>query len=302
MNAIIHIGTEKTGTTSLQLFLLKNSHTLLQQGVLFPKLNSTTKGNHYPLGLCCYSDDRIDEFNRGIPDWDAYKVKLHDMFKAEIKERNFDTLLLSSEHFQSRLTTESEILRLKQLIYSFGAKKISIILYLRDPACIAQSLYSTAMRVGHDWECPPPPREARMDILCNHKQTIEAWSRAYGSENVHPRLYLRDENKSFSIVNDFCGFINISRDNTTPIEDANTSISTQGCKLLQLHNMLIKRYENNQINPERESYVEFIENNFKGSYFMRAELRHEYDKAYNISNTWVKDTYFPERKNLFGND
>jgi len=56
MKAICHIGHHKTGTTTLQAFLSQNSHRLLQQGILYPWVES--QGAAYSLAKAMGKGDK----------------------------------------------------------------------------------------------------------------------------------------------------------------------------------------------------------------------------------------------------
>ncbi len=84
---IYHIGTLKTGTTSLQLFWEKNKNILLKHGIYFPHkiiegLNEENTENAYPLNL----DINDDLFKKGID-------LLDNLFNKH------ERILLSSEAF-----------------------------------------------------------------------------------------------------------------------------------------------------------------------------------------------------------
>ncbi|HFU2596670.1 TPA: hypothetical protein ACH5K9_000631 [Campylobacter jejuni] len=61
MTAYVHIGTPKTGTTTIQKFLALNYKLLTTKKYLFPKQKNN--GNHFPLLKTCFKKNKRIEFN-----------------------------------------------------------------------------------------------------------------------------------------------------------------------------------------------------------------------------------------------
>ena len=62
LKAIVHIGTEKTGTTSIQRYLYLNRKKLKNSGFHF--IQSAGNTNNRAIPAYCISDDRNDDFFR----------------------------------------------------------------------------------------------------------------------------------------------------------------------------------------------------------------------------------------------
>ena len=157
--AILHIGTEKTGTTSLQAYLAVNRDRLLAQGVLVPRAGAPHAAmgilNH--IGLATYA---LDVSNTAEPLRAAQGAVTPDQIRdhrraietalaAEITAAGpaCHTLLLSAEHCQSRLFLGQEVVRLRNLLLAL-AETVEIIVYLRPQHEMAISLISTMLRNG----------------------------------------------------------------------------------------------------------------------------------------------------------
>ncbi|MBT0605795.1 hypothetical protein FQZ14_04785, partial [Campylobacter lari] len=75
MTAYVHIGTEKTGTTTIQQFLLENYNLLLKQNMVYPK--SFLKGNqHWWIAdlACDVTLNKVDDFRKIILNGDYLSV------------------------------------------------------------------------------------------------------------------------------------------------------------------------------------------------------------------------------------
>ena len=62
MHLKLHIGTAKTGTTTIQTFLQTNRKKIYDQGILFPSTTDYYKGNHLFFTLIGYLPDQTCEF------------------------------------------------------------------------------------------------------------------------------------------------------------------------------------------------------------------------------------------------
>ena len=62
VDLVLHIGTEKTGTTSIQEFLKKNRDKLRKKGVYIPQSPMVGNGNHRWIPSLANNDDFSDDF------------------------------------------------------------------------------------------------------------------------------------------------------------------------------------------------------------------------------------------------
>src|SRR5579862_3986694 len=113
----LHIGTEKTGSTSIQTFLVQNRAALLARGWLY----SITAGSRAHHNLLAYSldDGRHDETRRvvGVGDGvaiETFRRQVVRSLEAEIAASGAATLVLSNERLAT-LLRHPEIARLKGL-------------------------------------------------------------------------------------------------------------------------------------------------------------------------------------------
>ena len=133
MLAYIHIGCEKTGTTSVQAFLETNASAIRQAGWALPEAGwfpNTTR-----LALSCMdrdkSDghtDRLDRRDRrhGRGDWrEAVWTAVADELAAGSPRP--ERLVVSSEYFQARLDDGEEVARLRRRFERIGVTEFRIV-------------------------------------------------------------------------------------------------------------------------------------------------------------------------------
>ena len=190
---ILHIGLEKTGTTSIQFLLRENRQQLLKSSVLISK--SSQSGNNFHLAIASYSKFREDGLTRQLGlTTDAKLQKFREAtirsLAEEIRTEAPERLILSSEHFQSRLLGVEDIGSLKSLLEQAGCQNFKVVVYLRDPLKIVMSHHGMAIKKGiHVTSDFYRPQHPRISHIIDHKKTLDNWAEVFGRENIDARLY-----------------------------------------------------------------------------------------------------------------
>jgi hypothetical protein len=197
---VLHIGTEKTGTSTIQRFLHSNRDRLLADGWTYPR--SLGEPDQRQLAALCNDDAFVDAFlrRRGLAD-SRLRSKARrtwsDAFAKELAGATTPNMVISSEHLSSRLFTPTEMERVRQFLAPHF-DRIDIVVLLRDPLDAALSLVSTQVQTGYTrGSLPPPPttwgegNDRSWISVCDHRQTLQRWEAAFpGSLTV--RLFERD--------------------------------------------------------------------------------------------------------------
>lgn len=133
----IHSGLHKTGSTALQLTLLKNRHVLALQDFYYPIIGIPT--NTYGHHNIAWELSRDRRFNREYGD-------ISSLVKA-ILNCKYSKIILSSEDFECILLNTK---KLDLLISQFSSFNIDLkfIFYLRDQASYLKSLYFELLKAG----------------------------------------------------------------------------------------------------------------------------------------------------------
>ena len=103
--------------------------------------------------------------------------------EIEASASNCNRWIISSEHLQSRLTTDEEISRLHQLLRGLF-KEITIVLYIRNPVDTAISLLSMFCLYGDVLEQLPEPSQRHVDLICNHARILEQWQKNFPKNKI----------------------------------------------------------------------------------------------------------------------
>ncbi|MDN5849769.1 MAG: hypothetical protein L0H63_09065, partial [Nitrococcus sp.] len=120
---LLHIGTEKTGTSTIQRFLAANRQALAAEGVLYPTCGGGENGGSQ-WGFAASAARQAWKLDLGMflnihcaQDQARYRSALIDDLSREFEAlTGRDALIISSEHFQSRLRHMDEIVALKEFL------------------------------------------------------------------------------------------------------------------------------------------------------------------------------------------
>jgi hypothetical protein len=302
MNLIVHIGTEKTGTTTIQQVLFKNRKALQAEGIHF--LQCAGKKNNRALPAYCVNNPRDDFFRRHrlrTPEARAafrhgLRVKLHAELGALGEEVH--TVIMSSEQLSSRLLSVKEVRRFYALVAP-QFSNIKILCWLREQCDMATSSYSTLLRSGgtqsfadHIKNCTPD------ELKYDYRALLDRWACVFGSDCLDVRVFSKRAFVDGDLICDFFariapGLINvIDRD----VPNQNTSINAVGQRiLLAVNRFLQKSRAVNRMgrrNAVRRRAVKMLESRFSGKGLTpsSADYRRIYESFYE-SNRQVRKKY-----------
>lgn len=307
---VLHIGTEKTGTTTLQRFLHSNRQRLLGDGWTLPK--SLGEPDQRRLAAICNDDSFVDAFMRrhGLAEASARtaaRAQWTRDFVKEVGAAATPNLVISSEHLSSRLFTPSEMDRLRQFLAPHF-ETIDVLVYLRDPVDAALSLLSTQVQVGDtNGTLPPPPtawgegNDRSWISVCDHRQTLQRWEAAFPGR-LTVRIFEPEALVGGSVFADFRTFLGIDgKPGYTEPERANESLGATGIALLAALNRRIPAFVDGKPSPARRDLSDWVVRHLgsRGKLQASRSQRDAYDAAFGESNEWVRATYFPDRPQLF---
>lgn len=300
----LHIGTEKTGSSSIQNFIKTNQRLLKESGLEIP----TTLGDgiHYKLQLMANSDEFQDDFLRNLglhQDMDKRKRTIEQWrkdFKNEINNSKAKNWIISCETLHSRLTTEGEIEKLRTILEPLF-EVIDILVYLRNPVELMASRASEYVKCGFILETPKPEEQKGFDI-CNHELTIKTWRNKIGQGEFMPRLFDKSFLKNKDLIDDFCSCCNIDMSKMISIQRQNTSMPYYCAKLISEVNRYVpRRWVDGTLIKSRWKLINLMRQTLKSGSVLQADDKtiESYRRYYQESNEWVRKEFFPDRQNLF---
>ncbi len=312
MECLLHIGTDKTGTTSIQEFLHLNRNRLADRGTLFTR--SCGEINNHFLAVAAYDLAQRDDLtaNLGLQsdnDLTVYQQLLQARLRKELRGAHARRVVFSSEHLQSRLKTDRQVDRLRRFLADAGLPSARVIVYLRDPADLAYSLHSTAVKSGHagPGPCRPDSEDgtgydpAYFQNVCDHRSTIERWERVFGTGNVLPRLFRRESFVGGDLLRDFIAAAGLPALAYQFPTQHNEALDFLGLEIMRRFNAHVPAFVSGAPNPLRGKVYGWFEKYFTdGEKQNQApEIRQAYDAFFRESNEWVRQRFFPELPALF---
>ncbi len=148
VDAVLHVGSGKTGTSTIQSFCRRNRDRLRALGVLYPR--TPGEARHGRLGLSVRSDDEL----AASPHWGrqrwsdpgAFREDFRRELAAEIAEAGAPTVLFSDEAFFAA-TSDAGLGRLRQLLDDL-ARTVRVVVYLRRQDDHLVSRYQQLVKTG----------------------------------------------------------------------------------------------------------------------------------------------------------
>lgn len=303
----LHIGTEKTGTTSIQSFMFANQVKLQEHGVLYPKTFKLS--NHVPICVAFQDVNLNSELysvvGAGLTEESIrdYKIEMLNSLEKEILASDCEVVVISNEHLHSRFTNTDEIKRL----YDWCSKlfeKITLVCYIRKQSDLALSYFSTLIKTGNAPENVFPKFE-KIPHYYDYKKLLDNWSGVFG--NVECSVFSKKTLFKGDVVTDFLNKIDMFqfRESFNDVAVSNQSLDNNSLFLLKELNKDFPLIVNGKFNLERRHLVELFElssmnNSFKpsGVEYDEFQIKFHEQNLYISENYFDGETLFSENKNM----
>lgn len=314
MKAIVHIGIEKTGTTSIQEYLYQNQKQLKDNGFYF--IQSAGKRNNWALPFYCMSDDKYDYCfnhepilkNKGITSLkriNKFKHVFINNFQNEIKsiQNGIHTVIISSEHFHSRTNTQEEVDNVYELLSSVFSE-IKIVCYLREQVATRTSSYSRAIWSGGSLSIDDFIQQCKPEnIYFNYYEMLMNWERSFGLESLDVSLFDPNQFLNGDLLDDFTAKINPNLVGTLNknISTENESLNYAGQVLGKAINKVFPRYiERDGLNSVRAKCEEIVYRECKGKGEQPSlDIQDKIFSEFSESNERLRQKFFPEMNTIF---
>jgi hypothetical protein len=304
-NLILHIGTEKTGSTSIQTFLRLNHRRLAANGIGVPVCLGDTL--HFKLQLMANDDDVNDDFIRNLGlhrDPRLRKETLlewRNTFYTDVITSPAHTWIISCETLHSRLIRDTEVERLKEILSPLF-RTITVVVYLRDPILMAISRLTEKAKSSCPVLLPEPQSSTKGFDVYDHRKTVLKWQGLYGGGKLKVRLFEQETLVGGDVVLDFMDICQLNPSQYKLVGNQNTSMSAVGLALMEEINRHVpRRWVDGTLIKSRWLLVCHVLQHMRGGAGYRPSIKdvEAYNQHYAESNEWVRLHFFPERRSLF---
>jgi hypothetical protein len=288
---VLHIGLNKTGSTSIQRVLGTNRRELRDRGFYYPAITEgTVPQNLHRLG----PGVRIDRF------WEELAIEI-----AAVPQDG-STVILSAEQCARALRDPAEVAALHARLADHFTN-IRIVLYLRRQDQHAASMFAQRLRTGH---VAPPDLAAigeSMAPLHDYNALLTKWAAVFGEAAMIPRIYARDCLPGGDVVRDFLELCGLDPAWVAERSDlqTNPSMNLEGqVFLLGIRRWLQLQSGGARIEPTEWATLSAVATRCcpgRGWRPDRAEAA-AYLAEFADSNEAVRRRWFPERATLFDPD
>jgi hypothetical protein len=238
MKLTIHIGTRKTGTTSIQEFLRRNKEALARNGTYILDYSSL---NQHEFALAADVSYNLKYYIEKLKRTTGYNFQEYsDNFFAQLKHEieslpnEINHVVVSSE--DCSLLDDTSIHYLKEKLSRIFSD-IKVIAYFRRQDKYAASNVTTALRSGYTVDLNNIFDTGDIKHLFYNKIMMN-WSESFGFENINCRIFEAEKLLKNDLLFDFLSHSNISlTDNLdfTRISN-NESIDILTAKCIEVYN------------------------------------------------------------------
>jgi len=232
MKAIIHIGTQKTGTTTIQSFLALNRAALSSQGLrvqpMSPRLFAQME---LALAGVVRAGDTLDSPGkqramgvRGTASQRAYVARVESMLRRGAAEWPEATYLASSEQIHAWCHNRPRIEALHGFLGSIF-DSVRYVVYYRPQDEFLLSTWSESIRRGE-----LKTLDQHIDGMlepANFNRRAQMWASVVGREDLSVRLFDRPLLVNRDLLEDFCAEVGIDRAPLQTPADRNPSLSAE---------------------------------------------------------------------------
>ncbi len=303
MKIYLHIGLEKTGTTSIQQFLTYKREELIQQNILYPK--SLYLPNNEYISVAFRDSRYVDDLRvkHNIIRHDQilnFRNKIKESLKQEIDKYHPDILIISNEHISSRLSDEEERKNLINFLKNFS-NDITVIVYLRRQDKLLESLYSTSIISGNTYSFEKFFQQIKNRHDLHFYTLLKQWGKYVPKEKMIVKKFDKFSLFNNDIVDDFIKTLNLNIRKDKTFKD-NTSLGYKKLEFLRRFNRYMPMIKDKKINFFRGNIINLlkqinIENDFKIK--MTKSQIIKLMQLYNEENMKVSKEFFGSKENIF---
>lgn len=247
--AAIHIGSGKTGSSSIQYALSKMS----SPNICYPMVEGT---GHQKIEVLFRSKENTSRgirstFKNDYNGYKEYSKEFKHKFKNALK-LNQNTIISSEFLFWF---SHEEITMLLNFLKDCGIEEFGIYVYLREPASYYLSLVQQLFKASSTL---PNPHE----FECKYKKAIQNWMSVFGKNAIHVREFSKEKLSSNDVVTDFSKSISSFFNTNITLNGSkiNESMSSEAMVLMQQYRNIHKKNDDGVIDTDSNKLFRLLHN------------------------------------------
>ncbi|HYJ66412.1 MAG TPA: hypothetical protein VEX15_01990 [Nocardioidaceae bacterium] len=238
LDLVLHIGSGKTGTSSIQTFMHRNRERLADLGHLYPKTPGVTR--HIRLGLYIRPDDTLDDYigwhRQRASSPQAFRKSFRRRLFREINESGLSRVLFSDEALYG---SSSESLRRLSRFTHRIAGSLRVVVYLRRQDDHFVSRYQQVVKVGETRRLTEWAAELDHASTYDYHARLRMWERLLDPDEFVVRRF---ESSSFvdgSLLQDFFEAVRIDAraEDLTQSPIRNIRLDAETVEFFRLYNL-----------------------------------------------------------------
>ncbi len=308
---ILHIGTPKTGSTTIQHVLSQNQEALRDQGCLYPLWEGTPQAKSHMLLSRVFASPGSPPDGFDDPMWNGKDpATVMREYQAAFKQEmlalpdSITRVIISSEQFPQLTRDVADIARLRDMMAPLF-DDIKVIVYLRRQDEHIASTYSQSLRRGVIRK-PSFKRWDKDEHYYDYAKMLDNWASVFGERAIVPRIFERGADKRFDVVEDFLTQAGVAPLPATEAEaPKNQSMNLSGQRILREIGQRLTGNEGRR-HPQTmlwKRLTRAVTAALPGSGWRptQDEAR-EFMTQFTETNEAVRSRWFPERESLFSTD
>lgn len=261
---LLHIGTHKTGTTSIQRFCSANRSALRKLGLWYPSASIGEFPNHYAHHRIAHAIAGRD------PDFDAsHAAQFFE--RVQQKTRDDETILISAEPMYRHMITapgdvatpgsptrderNARYRRYAQAVRDSigGLDDVTVMIMLRRQDVFAESLYAEQI-MSTGYNRPIETFAAERDLLLDYRDRLDVWADVFGGDDAISVRIFDPANMGVPIERYFVEWTGVEWDDSLEVGPRqNVSLSRT---FVEFKRMLNDPKQSNAVNNELRRWIE----------------------------------------------
>lgn len=261
MTIYLHIGTPKTGTTTIQVFLEANAERLRERGVIIP--TSLGRRNHRRITMYSQDDGVVDNLRKAKgytsqEQIDKFRTGFLAAFTEEASSWGKDDIIVFTSEQMTKIQSPTAFERLKALC-ALAGHTVKVVMYVRRQDHYFASEYSQFIKGAKTTTVESELKLAKRPVY-DHRKRANWWAAAFGKENVIVRPFETAQFHKKDLIADFMHIIGIdSIDDLERQQTQNEALDVYTLEYLRLMNAHFPRWVGRRSNPRRAALVHALE-------------------------------------------